>query len=485
MGTDEAGTMSALRAVRKELWGPKIEEFGGRIVKLTGDGQLTEFPRVADAVHCAVEVQRAMRRRNAEIPEDHRITLRIGINQGDVIVDGDDIYGDGVNVAARLEGIAEPGGICISRAVRDQIRDKLLYELEDLGEQELKNIARPVRAFRVSIEETGDTVGARASAPPVRPAAVSPPARPAAPTNRLWQGIAGAAVVAALVAIYVVTIWQPWVTRVEAANVANMAFPLPDKPSLVVLPFENLSGDPAQDFLVDGLSEDITTALARLPSIFVMSRNSAMTYKGRAVKVQEVAEDLGVQYVLEGSVQRDGDRLRVNAQLIDALSGRHVWADRFDRDVTDLFAVKDEITLRIATNISSELGAELRDRPQYRGTDNLEAWLLYRQARALWDEFTPEANLRMRNLFLRAMELDPDYSGPIAQMATAYWQAASFGFTDDPVGALEIAAEFAERALSVNPSEPQGYVALATLHLAAQNVDAALEAATKVFSAGY
>ena len=446
MGRDEAGTLSAIRSLRKELWGPKIDEYGGRVVKTTGDGQLTEFASVADAVQCAVEVQRAMRRRNADIPEDHRIVLRIGINQGDIIVDGDDIYGDGVNVAARLEEIAEPGGICISRAVRDQIRDKLLYELEDLGEQELKNIARPVRAFRVSIEETGDTVGAQTIAPPAR-ASTAPPAAPLTPSNRMWQGIAGAAVVIAIAAIYVVTVWQPWVTRVEAANVAEMAFPLPDKPSLVVLPFDNLSGDTAQEFLVDGLSEDITTALARLPSIFVMSRNSAMTYKGQAVKVQEVAEDLGVQFVLEGSVQRDGDRLRVNAQLIDALSGRHIWADTFDRDVTDLFAVKDEITLRIASNISVEFGFE-GDRLQKRGTENLEAWLLSREGQAELTKFTPESMLRGRELFERAMELDPSYSYPIAMMSWYFTQSARFGFTDDPAGAFAKSLEFANRALS-------------------------------------
>ena len=324
MGTDEAGTLSALRTLRKDLWEPKVAEHGGRIVKLTGDGQLTEFPSVADAVPCAVEVQRAMARRNADIPGSHRIVLRVGINLGDVIIEGEDIYGDGVNVAARLEAIAPPGGIAISRSVRDQIRDKLLYALEDMGEQELKGVARPVRVFRVSIEDTGDGVGAAASAPPP---AKAPPAATAAPTNRLWQGIAGAAVVIAIAAIYVVTIWQPWVTRVEAANVANMAFPLPDKPSILVLPFINLSGDLDQEFLADGFSEDLTTALSRLPDLFVISRTTSQTFKDRQFTVKQIAEELGVRYVLEGSVQRDADKLRINAQLIDAVGGRHVWAE--------------------------------------------------------------------------------------------------------------------------------------------------------------
>ena len=263
MGSDEAGTLSAIRSLRKELWGPKIDEYGGRVVKTTGDGQLTEFASVA------VEVQRAMRRRNADIPEDHRIVLRIGINQGDIIVDGDDIYGDGVNVAARLEEIAEPGGICISRMVRDAIRDKLLYELEDLGEQELKNIARPVEVFRVSIEETGGTIGAQASAPPARPPIAAPPARPeaAAPPakpNRLWQRVAAASV--AIVVIGLV-IWQTnrdpdtqtAATSVDAAE-EQEALPLPDRPSIAVLAFDNLSGDPDQEYFSDAMSESIIGA---------------------------------------------------------------------------------------------------------------------------------------------------------------------------------------------------------------------------------
>ena len=480
MAGDEAGTLGALKALRKELWYPKIEEFGGRVVKLMGDGQLIEFASVVGAVDCAVALQRAMARRNADIPGDQQIVLRIGINQGDVIVDGEDIYGDGVNVAARLEAEAEPGGVCISRKVRDDIRDKLDYPLEDMGEVEVKNMPRPVRVFRVGIEETGDAVGAQASAaksPPTQPAAA--PAAPFNKSNRLWQGIAGAAVVIAIAAIYIVTVWQPWVTRVEAANVANMAFPLPDKPSLVVLPFDNLSGDPAQEFLVDGLSEDITTALSRLQSIFVMSRNSAMTYKGQAVKVQQVAEDLGVQYVLEGSVQRDGDILRVNAQLIDALSGRHIWAQKFDRDLTDLFAVKDEITLRIATNIDAEFGVVGRDRLRKRGTENLEAWLLSREGQAEQIKFTPESTLRARELYLRAMELDPNYSLPIAQLAWNFTQRARFGFDEDPDGAFAKAFELADQALMVNESESNAYSAIAGLNVAARQIDPALEAITK------
>ena len=430
MGADEVGTLAALKAVRKELWYPKIEEYGGHVVKLMGDGQLVEFSSVVAAVECAVDVQRAMARRNADIPEDQLIVIRIGINQGDVIVDGDDIYGDGVNVAARLEAQAEPGGICISRKVRDDIRDKLSYPLEDVGEVEVKNMARPVRVFRVDIEETGGSIGAQTTAPAARPPSGSaPPAQPVKP-NRLWQGVAAASAVIAIGALYVVGIWQPWVTRVEAANIANIAFTLPDKPSIAVLPFDNLSGDPDQEFLADGFSEDLTTAISRLPQVFVISRTTTQTYKGRQVTVKQIAEELGVQFVLEGSVQRDGDQLRVNAQLIDALSGRHVWAEKFDRNITDFFAVKDEITLNVVSNISAELGVGEIDRATRRETDNLEAWSLWREGVGEYRKFTPESNASAIQLFLRAIELDPEFVMPLAYLGESHRmnaQAGGFG----------------------------------------------------------
>ena len=485
MGSDEAGTLSAIRSLRKEVWGPKIDEYGGRVVKTTGDGQLTEFASVADAVQCAVEVQRAMRRRNADIPEDHRI-LRIGINQGDIIVDGDDIYGDGVNVAARLEEIAEPGGICISRKVRDEIRDKLLYALEDLGEQEFKNIARPVRAFRVSTEEAGDAVGAQTAPPAARPRAAASATQSAAAlaaqpakSNRLWQGIAGAAVVIAIAAIYIVTVWQPWVTRVEAANVANMAFPLPDKPSIAVLPFVNLSGDPDQEFLADGISEDITTALSKLIQFFVISRTTTSTYKGRAVTVKQVAEELGVQFVLEGSVQRAGDRLRVNAQQIDALSGRHLWADSYDRDVNDLFAVKDEITLSIASNIGAAIGVGAISRASRSETNSLEAWALYREGTDHIVKLTPEDNRRGRELTERALEIDPGFAIARANLAYTFLHEARNRWSDSPEASYETALKIIEQILEDNPSHAYTLGALAFYYQFRGELRSAIETAER------
>src|SRR6516225_9234950 len=289
MGADEEGTLAALKSIRRELGDPKVKEHRGRIVKTTGDGLLIEFASVVDAVRCAVEVQREMAERNADVPPDRRIEFRMGINLGDIIKDGRDIYGDGVNVAARLETLAEPGGICVSRVVRDQVRDKLAFAFEDMGEQQVKNIARPVRVHRIRLFE-------EEAFPTVRPS--------------------------------------------DRAT----ALAVPDKPSVAVLPFTNMSGDPDHEFLADGIAEDVITALSRYPSLFVIARNSCFTYKGRAVDVKQVGRDLGVRYVLEGSLRKAGNRIRVTAQLVEAQTGNHVWAERYDRDLADIFTVQDEIT---------------------------------------------------------------------------------------------------------------------------------------------
>jgi adenylate cyclase len=277
MGADEEGTLAGLKELRRELADPKIKEHRGRIVKTTGDGLLVEFASVVDAVRCAVEVQQEMAERNVGVPEEQRIQFRIGINLGDIIKDGRDIYGDGVNVAARLEALAEPGGICVNRVVRDQVRDKLDFAFEDAGEQRVKNIARPLRVYHV---RPGQVAGEEMNAP-------QPP------------------------------------------------LALPDKPSLAVLPFTNMSGDPEQEFVSDGIAEDVITALSRHPSLFVIARNSTFTYKGRAVDVKQVGRELGVRYVLEGSVRKVGNRIRITAQLIEAETGNHFWANRYDRDLTE------------------------------------------------------------------------------------------------------------------------------------------------------
>ena len=464
MGSDEAGTLSAIRSLRKEVWGPKIDEYGGRVVKTTGDGQLTEFPSVADAVQCAVEMQRAMRRRNADIPEDHRIVLRVGINQGDIIVDGDDIYGDGVNVAARLEEIAEPGGICISRKVRDEIRDKLLYDLDDLGEQEVKNIARPVRVFRVSIEETGVAPGAATSAPPARPPIAATPAQPSARSPWLIPAAVAAVVVIAVVAV---AAWQgDWFAGTtqtatipdDAAEDTN-ALSLPDRPSIAVLAFDNLSGEPDQEYFSDAISESIITALAQVPNMFVIARNSSFHYKGTATGVIQIAEELGVRYVLEGSVQRQGDRVRVIAQLIDGRTDAHLWQETFDREVSDLFALQDDITRKVVTDIA----IEIKYASYMRGTRNMEAYDLGLRARMNFLRGNEADNALAVALALRAIELDPEYSRAYAYLAWARSGAATRGWNEGPENTPQRAVELARKAVELDDTDFYSHWTLARM----------------------
>jgi adenylate cyclase len=373
MGADEEGTLAALKAIRRELGDPKIAEHRGRIVKTTGDGLLIEFASVVDAVRCAVDVQQAMAGRNAEVPGDRRIEFRVGINLGDIIIDGDgDIFGDGVNVAARLEGLAEPGGVCVSGTVRDHIGDRLDLTFEDIGEQSLKNIARPVRVYRIAL-------GPRASGPHAG----------GTPT---------------------VLIPAP-------------ALPLPDKPSIAVLPFTNMSSDPEQEFFADGIAEDVITALSRYPSLFVIARNSCFTYKGRAVEVRQVGRELGVRYVLEGSLRKSGNRIRVTAQLVEAETGNHVWAERYDRDLADIFAIQDEITEAVTIAIVPAIADAEQHRALRKPPGSLDAWAVYQ--RGLWhlSKFTASDNALAQKFFQRVIDLDPNFAGGHTGLAMAYFFA--------------------------------------------------------------
>jgi TolB-like protein len=310
MGSDEEATLAQLKVHRRELVDPKITEHRGRIVKTTGDGMLVEFASVVDALRCAVDVQRGMAERNAEVMKDKRIEFRMGINVGDIIIDCDDIYGDGVNVAARLEGLAEPGGICVSGRVQEDARGKLEIVFEDLGEQQLKNIARPVRVYRVRLS---------GAAPSYRP-----------------------------------------------------ALPLPDKPSIAVLPFQNMSGDPEQEYFADGIVEEIITALSRFRQLFVIARNSTFTYKGRAVDVKQVGRELGVRYVLEGSVRKAGERVRITAQLIDAATGAHLWADRFDGGLGEIFELQESVAATVAGEIAPRVERAEIERVKRKPTESLD-----------------------------------------------------------------------------------------------------------------
>jgi adenylate cyclase len=359
MGGDEAGTLAVLKAHRRELIDPKIAEHQGRIVKTTGDGLLIEFPSVVEAVQCAVEVQRAMQDRNMNVPVDRRIEFRVGINLGDIIMDGDDIYGDGVNVAARLEGLAEAGGVCVSKVVHDQVRDKLDLVFEDLGDRQLKNIARPVHVFRIAV------------------------------------------------------VGQP-------ATSGKPALALPDKPSIAVLPFTNMSGDPEQEYFSDGITEDIVTALSRLHWFFVIARNSTFAYKGKPVDVKHLGQDLGVRYVLEGSVRKSGQRVRITSQLIDATTNNHIWAERYDRELSDIFALQDEITASVTAAIEPKLLAAEGIRAESRSIEDLNAWDLVARAvshfwrltaaestTAITQDGTPKLSIGLGNKCSCGLEVPP------------------------------------------------------------------------------
>jgi len=341
MAEDEAATVTTL-ATYREVMSSLIKQHRGRVVDSPGDNVLAEFASVVDAVQCAVAVQNEYHTRNAELAENRRMEFRIGINLGDVIDEENRIYGDGVNVAARLEALADPGGICVSKTAFDQIETKLPLGYEYLGEQSVKNIPKPVGAYRVLMQPRV-TVAGEAKSERTKP---------------LWRRKAILVAIAAVLILAVaVGFWHFYMRRpsVEPASVEKMAFPLPDKPSIAVLPFVNMSGDPQQEFFSDGITENIISALSQVPNLFVIARNSTFTYKGKPVKVQQVAEELGVRYVLEGSVQKSGDTLRITAQLIDAITGRHVWSERYNRKLKDIFALQDDITMKVITALQVKL----------------------------------------------------------------------------------------------------------------------------------
>ena len=398
MGADEESTLARLKLLRRELIDPKSKQHHGRIVKTTGDGILIEFLSVVDAVRCAIELQEGMLERNADLPQEERIEFRVGVNLGDVMIEGRDLYGDGVNIAARLEALAQPGGICISRTVLNHARDKLPFDVEDAGEQLLKNIARPVHVYRIIID----------------------PARPAATPK---------------------------------ADVSMLA--LPDKPSIAVLPFTNMSGDPEQEFVSDGVAEDVITALSRYPSLFVIARNSSFTYKGRSVDVKQVGRELGVRYVLEGSVRKAGNRIRVTAQLIEAGTSNHVWAERYDRDLADIFAVQDELTQALTTALAPAIaGAEVR-RAMRKPPESLDAWAAYQ--RGLWhlSKATPEDDATAEGFFKQAIDLDPNFAGGYSALALYQLQAAAIYQKLDLRNAQRSAEALARRAVGLDGADAE------------------------------
>ena len=417
MEVDERGTLARFKTHRIELIDPAIAKNRGRIIKTTGDGILVEFHSVADAVICATEIQRRMARRNADVAPARWIQFRIGINLGDVIVEDGDIFGDGVNVAARLQALAEPGGICVSGAVRDQVGHRLdNLEFEDLGDQSVKNITRPIRVFAVKLEAEPDT----------------------AP-----EGSAGAVTTASR------------------------------KPSIAVLPFANMSGDPEQEFFADGLTEDIITELSRFRDLFVISRNSTFVHKGKAVKVQEVAREFGVDFVLEGSVRKAGDRIRVNVQLIDAETDRHIWAERYDRKLEDIFALQDEMTGAIVATLPGRVEAVTHERAKRKPADNLVAYECVLAAKVLHHRSVQADNAEAQRLLDRALTLDPSYAHAHAWKACVLGQTYANGWSTDREATLRHLGEELEIALGLDDNDSDVHRILAALNMIRDDLDKA------------
>ncbi len=446
MGEDEDATIRTLTSYR-ELMSTLIQKHRGRVVDSPGDNLLAEFLSVVDAVRCAVEIQEELRVRNAELPENRRMEFRIGINLGDVVQEEERIYGDGINIAARVEGIAEGGGICISGTVYDSIKNKLSLSYESLGEHTVKNIKEPVRVYRMRI---GPEAAVKAG-------------------PRRWQK-AGLAAVAVLVVV--AGAWAIWnfyfrPPPIEPASMEKMAFPLPDVPSIAVLPFVNMSGDPKQEFFSDAITENIITALSKVPRLFVISRQSTFFYKGKPVKVKQVSEEFGVQYVLEGSVQRSADRIRINAQLIDALTGHHLWAERYERDQKDLFAVQDEITMKILQAIRVKLseGEISSAYSQYfRGRQGFDCYLKIMEASKYADRFTLEDFYVARRLLEEAISICPENPIGYVRLGWVYRLSAILDKTKPYREAIEKAKELTKKALAMDDTLADAHILLSILY---------------------
>jgi len=465
MREDEEATVRTITAHRSAM-AKLIQQYRGRVVDSPGDNILAEFTSVVDCVNCAVEIQRELAERNAELPAERKMEFRIGVNLGDVIEEGERIYGDGVNIAARVEGLAEGGGICISGTVYDAIEAKLGLEYEYLGEQAVKNIPKPVRVYRVL-----SFPGAAAHRVIKAKKAV----------GRTWRNVvmvvAAVLILGAAVAVWI--LYSRPTPPLKVASVEKMAFPLPDKPSIAVLPFDNLSGDPEQEYFSDGLTDEIIAVLSKVPKLFVIARNSTFTYKGKPVKVQHVSEELGVRYVLEGSVKQTGDKIRITAQLIDALSGHHLWAEQYERNLSDIFAVQDEITKKIITAMQVKLTEGEQARAVAKGTNNLQAYLKYLQANEYYHRHNIESNNLARQLAGEAIALDPEYAMAYGVLAKThlidFWLDAS----KSQEKSLAEATELLQKAIALDDTYAEAYGLLGFTFSMRRQPDEALAQAEK------
>jgi adenylate cyclase len=450
MGDDEVATVSTLKSYR-EIITEKVQAFNGRVVDSPGDNILSEFRSIVDAVKCAVAIQEGLRAENDKLPENRQMNFRIGVNLGDVIQDGDRIYGDGVNIAARIEGLADPGDVAISGTAFDNIRNKLDCGYQFSGEHAVKNIANPVRVYKVltNPESAGKVIGEK----------------------RFLGWMSRRVAMAFILALAIVTgglvsyyIYLHQSGRIEPASIDKMAFPLPDGHSIAVLPFTNMSGDPQQEYLSDGFTEQLITNLSLVPKLFVIARNSSFSFKGKAVKVQQVAEELGVRYVLEGSIQKADERVRINAQLIDAISGRHVWAEKYDRQLKDIFALQDDITLKIISEVGAEVTRGDRARINAIGTTNFDAYIKAIQG---WEYFyapTRETNRQARKLAEEAAAIDPGYQNAYCLIGITHSMDVFLGTSNSPQKSFETAVNYFQKVLAVDEDHPIARSALAYVY---------------------
>jgi len=526
MGEDEEWTVRTLNTY-KDVMKSLIQQHRGRVVDATGDNLMADFASVVDAVQSAVEIQQVLRAKNALLPENRRMEFRIGINLGDVIEEGERIYGDGVNIAARLEGLAEAGGICISGSAYEQIENKLPLRYDYLGEHEVKNIARPVRVYRTQIEPevTGKVIGEKKVKPrqwqrsaiglvviliavvaaiviwkfymppaphpefiskekttaplPEKPSATVPPSAEVTAKEKRAVEVVPKEKVTSPPPEKVPKTVTPSPPKMEVASKEKMAFPLPDLPSIAVLPFVNMGGDPKEEYLSDGLTEQIITGLSMVPKLFVIARSSTFVYKGKPVKIQKVAEDLGVRYVLEGSVQKSGDRLRVTAQLIDALTGHHIWSEHYDRELKDIFALQDEITMRIMSGIRVELteGEQARVWMRKGYTDNMNALKKLLQGVAFLRRGTKQDNETARQLFEETIALDPNFIRAYVNLGQTHFWDVRFGWSETPAKSLQRAFELEQKALAMDDSIDIAHSILGSIYLMKRQYEKALSEA--------
>ena len=459
MSQDDVGTIRTLNEF-KEAMETLIRRYRGQVVDATGDNLLARFDSVLDAVNAAAEMQRELAVRNAELPDHRKMEFRMGVALGDVVEEEGRIYGDGVNIAARLQALAEGGGICISSMVHDAVSGKVGFEYEDLGEQTLKNIAKPIRVYRV-LSHPG------AAAHRVKEAKKA--------LRKKWVWVALVAGIILIIAAGILWRFVLIPTRApQVASIQKMALPLPDKPSIAVLPFENLSGEKSHEMIVNGMTEDIISGLARFKQLFVIARNSTLTYKGKAIKVQQVAQELGVRYVLEGSVETSKERIRVTAQLIDAIAGTHLWVERYDRPLKDVFQVRDEVTRKLVASLVGKLDQAEMARASLQHSDSLDAYGLYWRGVEISRRLTPSDNAKARELLEKAIALDPNYASAYAQLAYTYHYEWVYCRPAKPIEVYQKALGLAYRAVALDPQDGQVRARLGRILLFGKKHDAAV-----------